>query len=162
MIAALVSELGFLANPVGTHVMTTEMGNQGLNSMALVSARYTLTAADVLAQMAAAHLVALCQALDLRALELLKGDAATPAGGVRHEDTTMLLGGASKKMYVFVCEELQVPFLDEAHVLAGVEELETGDEATQPSVGMYVTRVYESMRSGKLYEVVSECLSEVN
>lgn len=162
MIAALVSELGFLANPVGTHVMTAEMGNQGLNSMALVSARYTLTAADVLAQMAAAHLVALCQALDLRALELLKGDAATPAGGVRHEDTTMLLGGASKKMYVFVREELQVPFLDEAHVLAGVEELETGDEATQPSVGMYVTRVYESMRSGKLYEVVSECLSEVN
>ncbi|KAK8867750.1 phenylalanine ammonia-lyase [Apiospora arundinis] len=164
MIAALVSELGFLANPVGTHVMTAEMGNQGLNSMALVSARYTLTAADVLAQMAAAHLIALCQALDLRALELLKGNStasSTNSEKLRHEDTTMLLGGASKKMYEFVRKELQVPFLDEAHVLAGVDDLVAGDEGTAPSVGMYVTKVYESMKSGRLYEVVSECLAEV-
>ncbi|KAK7955999.1 L-Aspartase-like protein [Apiospora aurea] len=159
MVAALASELGFLANPVGTHVMTAEMGNQGLNSMALVSARYTLTAADVLAQMAAAHLVALCQALDLRAMELLKtrgGDAVHSTG-----DTTMLLGSASKRMYEFVRKELQVPFLDEAHVLAGVEDLVAGDESMAPSVGMYVTKVYESIRSGKLYEVVKECLSGV-
>ena len=70
MIAALQSELGFLSNPVGTHVQFAEMGNQALNSLALVSGRYTLVAVDVLAQMAAAHLVALCQALDLRALHL--------------------------------------------------------------------------------------------
>ncbi|KAK8080766.1 phenylalanine ammonia-lyase [Apiospora hydei] len=159
MVAALASELGFLANPVGSHVMTAEMGNQGLNSMALVSARYTLTAADVLAQMAAAHLVALCQAFDLRVMEMLKtqGDDAVHSTG----DTTMLLGSASKRMYEFVRKELRVPFLDEAHVLAGVEDLAAGDEATAPSVGMYITKVYESMRSGKLYEVVKECLSDV-
>ncbi|KAK8042822.1 L-Aspartase-like protein [Apiospora phragmitis] len=159
MIAALVSELGFLANPVGTHVMTAEMGNQGLNSMALVSARYTLTAADVLAQMAVAHLIAPCQALDLRAMELLqmKGDDAMHATS----DTTMLLGSASRRMYDFVRKELQVPFLDEAHVLAAAEDLAAGDESNAPSVGMYFTRVYESMKSGKLYEVVMECLSEV-
>ncbi|KAL8722856.1 MAG: hypothetical protein Q9225_000743 [Loekoesia sp. 1 TL-2023] len=67
LIAALLSELGFLANPVGTHVQTAEMGNQALNSLAFISARYTIDALDVLAQLAAAHLVAVCQALDLRA-----------------------------------------------------------------------------------------------
>ncbi|KAH5175047.1 hypothetical protein HBI18_213170 [Parastagonospora nodorum] len=70
MIAALTSELGFLANPVGTHVQTAEMGNQSLNSLALISARYTLEALSVLTQLSSAHLVALCQALDLRAMGL--------------------------------------------------------------------------------------------
>jgi phenylalanine ammonia-lyase len=68
MIASLTSELGFLANPVGTHVQTAEMGNQALNSLALISARYTLDALAVLTQLSSAHLVALCQALDLRAM----------------------------------------------------------------------------------------------
>ncbi|KAI1122310.1 phenylalanine and histidine ammonia-lyase [Nemania abortiva] len=66
-IAALTAELGFLANPVN-HVQTAEMGNQSLNSLALIGARYTQTANDVLSQLIAAHLVAVCQALDLRAM----------------------------------------------------------------------------------------------
>ncbi|KAG4032539.1 hypothetical protein MFRU_006g00100 [Monilinia fructicola] len=66
-IAALTSELGFLSNPVN-HVQTAEMGNQSLNSLALISARYTHVANEVLCQLMAAHLVAVCQALDLRAL----------------------------------------------------------------------------------------------
>lgn len=70
MVAALQSELGFLANPVGTHVQTAEMGNQALNSLALISARYTLDALDVLTQISAIHLIALCQALDLRAMSV--------------------------------------------------------------------------------------------
>ncbi|KAH8676552.1 L-Aspartase-like protein [Tricladium varicosporioides] len=78
MIAALQSELGFLANPVGNHVQSAEMGNQALNSLALISARYTHTALEVLSQLAAAHLVALCQALDLRAIDILFRDALFP------------------------------------------------------------------------------------
>ncbi|KAI9803698.1 MAG: hypothetical protein M1833_000610 [Piccolia ochrophora] len=66
-IAALQAELGFLSGPMN-HVQTAEMGNQSLNSLALISARYTHMANDVLAQLAAAHVVAACQALDLRAL----------------------------------------------------------------------------------------------
>ena len=69
MCASLVSELGFLANPVGSHVHTAEMGNQALNSLALISARYTNIAADILSKLCAAHLLVLCQALDLRAFD---------------------------------------------------------------------------------------------
>ncbi|KAK4690320.1 hypothetical protein P7C71_g6444, partial [Lecanoromycetidae sp. Uapishka_2] len=71
MVASLQSELGFLANPAGSHVLCAEMGNQALNSLALISARYTSIAIDVLSQLAAAHLFALCQALDLRAMQLI-------------------------------------------------------------------------------------------
>jgi len=67
--AALLSELGFLATPVD-HVQSAEMSNQSLNSLALISARYTHMAMDVLSQLSAAALVAVCQALDLRALQI--------------------------------------------------------------------------------------------
>ena len=70
MIAALQSELGFLSNPVGSHVQSAEMGNQALNSLALISARYCHTAIDVLSQLSAGHLLALCQAFDLRAMHI--------------------------------------------------------------------------------------------
>lgn len=70
MLAALQAELGFLANPVGTHVQTAEMGNQAINSLALISGRYTLEAVQTLSQLSAAHLVAACQALDIRAMNL--------------------------------------------------------------------------------------------
>ena len=70
MIAALQSELGFLSNSAGSHVQSAEMGNQALNSLALISARYTHTALEVLMQLASAHVFALCQAFDLRAMHI--------------------------------------------------------------------------------------------
>ncbi|RAL10374.1 aromatic amino acid ammonia-lyase [Aspergillus homomorphus CBS 101889] len=68
-ISALQSELGFLAGPVN-HVQNAEMGNQSLNSLALISARYTATGVRVLTELTAAHLLSACQALDLRAMQL--------------------------------------------------------------------------------------------
>lgn len=165
VVAGLTSELGFLANPVGSHVQTAEMGNQALNSLALVSARYTLEAADVLSQICAAHLLALCQALDLRALEI--ESCSTPESRLRRlqkegdrPDATPYLGVASKRMYAFVRNELAVPFLDEAH-LATKDVVYDGVIAS-PSIGLYNTRVYEAIRSGRVYEVVMECLAEVD
>jgi phenylalanine ammonia-lyase len=67
--AAYMSELAFVASPVSSHVQSAEMGNQAINSMALVSARYTHLAVELLALMLSTHLFSLCQALDLRAMD---------------------------------------------------------------------------------------------
>ncbi|PYI08490.1 putative phenylalanine ammonia-lyase [Aspergillus sclerotiicarbonarius CBS 121057] len=67
---AYYSELAYLANSVASHVQTAEMGNQSVNSLALISARYTGQSVQLLSMMCAAHLYVLCQALDLRALSL--------------------------------------------------------------------------------------------
>ena len=66
--ASYASELGFLAQRVTPHVMSAEMHNQTINSLALISARYTFTALDVFSALASTALVAYCQALDLRAI----------------------------------------------------------------------------------------------
>lgn len=67
--AAYTSELGFLANPVSTHVQPAEMSNQAVNSLALISARKTAESNDVLAMLLSTHLYCVVQALDLRYLE---------------------------------------------------------------------------------------------
>ncbi|KZT23553.1 phenylalanine ammonia-lyase [Neolentinus lepideus HHB14362 ss-1] len=67
--AAYVGELGYLANPVSTHVQSAEMHNQAVNSLALISARATITSLEVLSMLISSYLYALCQALDLRAMQ---------------------------------------------------------------------------------------------
>lgn len=266
MTAALQSELGFLANPVGSHVQTAEMGNQSLNSLALISARYTHTALDVLTQLIAAHLFALCQALDLRAMNLhfLEGvkpqilditrttfaqetsvsfgdghpvmielwaaflmrleqttklDADTRFDTImealqpvliRHSDleqgsTTFLpnvrkwtamcaatcletfravregygenadatpfLGVASQRLYTFVRDRLQVPFLRSAHIRTPYHEVaqshtEVNGEGfgsfnpCSNTVGSYISTMHAALRSGELYGVAMECLRD--
>ncbi|KAL2829834.1 L-Aspartase-like protein [Aspergillus pseudoustus] len=68
--ASYMAELGYLSNPVSSHVQSAEMRNQAINSMALVSARYSMQAVEVLSLMCACGLYIACQALDLRALHL--------------------------------------------------------------------------------------------
>jgi phenylalanine ammonia-lyase len=87
--ASYVSELGWLAGPVSTHVQSAEMHNQAVklghilffvikevseisnasSSLALISARATITSLDVLSMLMSSYLYILCQALDLRALQ---------------------------------------------------------------------------------------------
>ncbi|KAJ5502797.1 Phenylalanine ammonia-lyase [Penicillium fimorum] len=65
--SAYMSELAGLAHPVSAHVMSAEMHNQGINSLALVSARRTIEAVDLLAHMSACHIYVSCQAVEIRA-----------------------------------------------------------------------------------------------
>ncbi|KAJ5766031.1 Phenylalanine aminomutase (L-beta-phenylalanine forming) [Penicillium nucicola] len=67
--SAYLSELAYLGNSVVSHVQVAEMNNQSVNSLALVTARYTAESVDILTMMCAVHLYSLCQALDLRALD---------------------------------------------------------------------------------------------
>ncbi|KAL2850670.1 L-Aspartase-like protein [Aspergillus pseudoustus] len=66
--AAYVSELGYLNNPLSNHVQSAEMHNQGINSLAFIASRYAGDAVEVLTLMVATYFYVLCQALDLRVL----------------------------------------------------------------------------------------------
>ncbi|KAI0595624.1 phenylalanine ammonia-lyase [Biscogniauxia sp. FL1348] len=68
--AAYQSELAFLANPVSSHVQSAEMHNQSLNSLALVTTRYTMQAIELVSLMVASALYTTCQALDLRVMHM--------------------------------------------------------------------------------------------
>ncbi|EJD08070.1 phenylalanine ammonia-lyase [Fomitiporia mediterranea MF3/22] len=75
--AAYVAELGYLANPVSTNVQSAEMHNQAVNSLALLSARYTLQAIEVLQMIVASYIILLCQAVDLRAIQKIMEEKTT-------------------------------------------------------------------------------------
>lgn len=69
--AGYYSEIAFLSNPVSTHVQSAEMHNQALNSLALISARYTMEVMEILSMMSASYIVMVAQALDLRVLQMI-------------------------------------------------------------------------------------------
>ncbi|KAK0673564.1 putative phenylalanine ammonia-lyase [Cercophora samala] len=67
--AAYMAELSYLARPVSASVQVAEMGNQSVNSMALVAGRYAMEAVEVVGLMCATYIWVLCQAVDLRAVQ---------------------------------------------------------------------------------------------
>ncbi|KAF7362212.1 Phenylalanine ammonia-lyase [Mycena venus] len=87
--ASYVSELGYRAAPVSTHIQSAEMHNQAVNSLALISGRATIDSLDILSQLIASYLYILCQALDLRALqnELIDG-----LNNIATEELSLLFG----------------------------------------------------------------------
>ncbi|XP_063444116.1 uncharacterized protein LOC134724796 [Mytilus trossulus] len=64
--ASYMSELDHFVNPMSNHVLSAETHNQSINSMALVSARFTSEAVEILQMMTANLLLLTAQAVDLR------------------------------------------------------------------------------------------------
>ncbi|KAG5648509.1 hypothetical protein DXG03_003120 [Asterophora parasitica] len=87
--AAYVSELGFLANPVSSHIQSAEMHNQAVNSLALISARATVAVLEVLTMLTSSYLYVLCQALDIRALQ---SEFATGLEAIVDDELTCAFG----------------------------------------------------------------------
>ncbi|KAK0701148.1 L-Aspartase-like protein [Apiosordaria backusii] len=85
--AGYMAELSYLARPVSASVQVAEMGNQSVNSMALVAGRYAMEAVEIVGLMCATYIYVLCQALDLRVLQREFRDAVReqlPARLKRH------------------------------------------------------------------------------
>ena len=67
--ASYTSELDYLTNPVTNHVLSAELRNQSVNSLALISARLSETALELFQMQLTNILCALCQAIELRWLK---------------------------------------------------------------------------------------------
>lgn len=74
-----MSDLVFFANPISSYVQSAGMHNQSINSLALISARYTSHAMELSSFMSASHLYTVCPALDLRVLQIIIFRALEPA-----------------------------------------------------------------------------------
>ena len=74
-----------------------------------------------------------------------------------HQNTADYLGQASKRMYIFVRQDLGVPFHKglEDHPTPKDPSSMTGRKQT---IGSWIGRIYESLRSGQLHEPLMGCL----
>lgn len=79
LMAGFMAELSMLGNPATNHVQPAELRNQSINSMGLMSARYTAKGVKILQMMMASYLYAVLQAIDLRHIERCYGVATETA-----------------------------------------------------------------------------------
>ena len=93
------------------------MHNQAINSLAFISTRYTATAADLTFMMCASYLYVVCQALDLRVLQLLFFQSLEPLlYAVNHHSFGPLLSDHDfDKLHVSIWDHVRVAWLVSAN-----------------------------------------------
>jgi phenylalanine ammonia-lyase len=170
--SAYMSELAALAHPVSSHVMSAEMHNQGINSLALLSARRTMEAADLVAHMCACHIYVSCQAVELRASHRLFFDTLRDKALVNkrknspfcvfglEETATKILGesvflvieSAWYKHNAGCWKDRIVPAVDAA--MAPVTQFLTAEESNCPISSLAEFR-------GELHKVIAETAASI-
>ncbi|PHH90514.1 hypothetical protein CDD83_3439 [Cordyceps sp. RAO-2017] len=143
--AAYMSELAHLAHPISSHVQNAEMGNQPVNSMALVAARIALESVEVLSLMAATHIYILCQALDLRCLHLEFVKEAEPAVGAIARDCFGSMVGAHDIHQV--CDKIWQALVEKWLSLSHYDLADRCPMAVRETAGLVLDIVSSSSRS---------------
>ena len=90
---------------------------------------------------------------------IVESYTATRRNFFAHQNTTDFLGQASKRMYLFVRQNLSVPFHK------GLEDHPTPKDplamnGRKQTIGSWIGSIYESLRSGQLHEPLMGCLLE--
>ncbi|WAR07506.1 CCTP-like protein [Mya arenaria] len=130
--ASYMSELDHLVNPMSNHVISAEIHNQSVNSMALVSARLTAEAVEIVQMMVTNLLCLTAQAVDLRRLRNLAMEEADKLRE-QYPEATNLLEKTEWYDLMFLCDE-RIAALKEA----------SGMQVTKETAEMMV---YQRMRN---------------
>ncbi|RYP65891.1 hypothetical protein DL771_008075 [Monosporascus sp. 5C6A] len=142
--AAYMSELASLSHPISPHVVNAEMGNQSLNSLALIAARRAIECVEVLSLMSAAYIYTLCQAVDLRCLHL---EFVKVAESTTHDIVRAIFGPAARMPEAI--EELQrrvwACLLENWGKLSHLDLKERCQETSRKSLG-HVIEVLKSLQ----------------
>lgn len=111
--AAYMSELAYLANPVSSHVQSAEIHNQAVNSLAFISTRYTLQSAELVSLMSASYMYTVCQALDLRVLQKTFFKHLEPALYALNEEllSQRIPSAALEELHINLWTHVQVTWL---------------------------------------------------
>ena len=153
--ASYMSELDFLTNNVTNHVLSAEMHNQAINSMGLVSARYSSEALEILQMMIANILNAHVQAIDLRYLQkLVQGEVSTLLKANRIKEEHVPAQVWPWYTFVFTPEETARRIFDEVPH-NGIDRL----TFIQMFKGKFGS-IYQSMIEGEFTDVIIERLGQ--
>lgn len=154
--ASYQAELDWMTNPVTNHVLSAEIHNQSVNSLALVSARKTTEALDILYMMLTNILVSQAQAIDLRYLQTRVEGCIDKLLEEFHVDR--------KVIHPTLWPWYNFAFTPEKTAVRVVENVENGLDSAVfiNKVVQEITSITQQVFTGKHVDIVSEALGKGN